>query len=226
MPAEAQGDDLRRARIKAVPRHILSRSLAPHKPPPHSQWHLWHLPRSPARPVGHVTVLTTPPRCGCKASGCINGAASAEEEPEADQNRRWGLLGLTGCLLSQGFCCGPAAALQHPWSATSTLEVRFCALKSQKYARSYRVLIFYEWGDHFYVYLIDSFTIIAGVCLLLQLSACLRGDTSRWAIPGWTMIVCSAPVFTRSVLAAVRREYMNSLWGLVSRCSRLETTKL
>lgn len=39
---------------------------------------------------------------------------------------------------------------------------------------------------------------------------CLRGGNTHWGTPGWTMLVCSAPVCTLSVSVAVRREYTNS----------------
>lgn len=59
----------------------------------HTNHHLlipqWMAPPTPstARPVGHMTVLTTPPRHGRKASGCINKGAKGGEEAEADQTR-------------------------------------------------------------------------------------------------------------------------------------------
>lgn len=133
MPAEAQWGDLQSAKTQDTPKYKISLLFTPL----HTNHHLlipqWMAPLTPssARPVGHMTVLTTPPRRGRKASGCINKGAKGEEEPEADQTRwRWSSPRLTGCLQLQGFFCGPAVGRLHPWSATSTPEVRSHALKS------------------------------------------------------------------------------------------------
>lgn len=81
-----------------------------------------------ARPVGHMTALTTPPRHGRKAPGCINKGAKGEEESETDQTRwRWSSPGLTGCLQLQVFFCGPLVGRLHPWSATLTPEHCVCS---------------------------------------------------------------------------------------------------
>lgn len=108
--------------------HFRGSCLLEHKPPAHSQWMAPLMP-STARPVGHMTVITTPPHCGRKAPGCINEDAKGEEEPEVGQRWRWSSLGLTGCLQLLGFFCGPLVALLHLWSATSTSEVRPHSLK-------------------------------------------------------------------------------------------------
>lgn len=128
MPAEAQRGDLQSAQNGAkIQDSLLFTQITPSLIP---QW-MASLTPSTARPVGHMTVLTPPPRCGRKkASGCINKGAKWEGGPEAEQTRwRWSSLGFTLCLQLQGFFCGPVVGLLHPWSATSTPEVRPQALK-------------------------------------------------------------------------------------------------
>ncbi|GLD53849.1 prostate-associated microseminoprotein [Lates japonicus] len=92
MPAEAQRGDLQSAKTQdsllftPPPPPPKLHFKPPPPPPPCSQW-MAPLTPSTARTVGHMTVMTTPPRRGREASGCINEGAKGEEGPEADQTR-------------------------------------------------------------------------------------------------------------------------------------------
>lgn len=96
--------------ISGVPKQCQDTAFSPHSlstpslhkpPPPHSQWHPWHPLRPPARPV---TVLTTPPRRSCEASGCIKwGCKGRRGTRNWPDQKKMELAGVNWALAVVGF---------------------------------------------------------------------------------------------------------------------------